>query len=60
MLDGRIGILENRKKLCYEYNITDFPWNTFLLEGEIVWYNHQHYPHVKTELNGWKINVHPT
>ena len=29
-----------------------FSWNTFLLQGKIVWYNHQHYPHIKTEING--------
>ena len=38
-----------QKKVCYKYNITDFPWNNLLLEGKIVWYNHQHYPQVKME-----------
>ena len=44
MSDGNISILGNRKKVCYKYNITDLPWNTFLLEGTIVWYNSHHYP----------------
>ena len=52
MLDGHISIIGNRKKVRYKYNITDFPWNTFLLEENIVWYIHQHYPHIKTEMNG--------
>ena len=52
MSDDHITILGKRKKVCYKYNITDFPWNTFLLEEKIVWYNHQNYPHTKAELNG--------
>ena len=60
MSDGHISILENRKKVCYKHNITVFPWNTFLLEGKIVWYNQQHYPHIKKESNGYNMNVHLT
>ena len=37
MSDEHISVLRNRKKVCYQYNITDFPWNTFPLEEEIVW-----------------------
>ena len=51
MSDEHIHILGNWKKVCCKSNIMDFPWNTFLLEGKFVWYNHQHYPHTKTELN---------
>ena len=29
MSDGHVSILENRKKICYKCNVTDFPWNTF-------------------------------
>ena len=36
MSDGHIDILKSRKIVCYRYNITDFPWNTFLLAGKIV------------------------
>ena len=36
MSDGHISILGKRKKVCYKCNITDFPRNTFLLEGKIV------------------------
>ena len=39
MPDGHSSILEKEKKvsiICYKYNITDFPWNTFLLEGKIA------------------------
>ena len=52
MLDGHTIILGNGKKVCYKYNITDFLWNAFLLEGKIASYNHQHYPNTKTELKG--------
>ena len=54
MLDWHISILVNRKKVRYKYNITDFPWNTFLLGGKIVWYNHQHYPHIKNGIEWLK------
>ena len=40
--------------VCYKYSITDFPWNTFLLDGKIVWYNHQHYPHKKNGIEWLK------
>ena len=36
--------IRKKKKVCYKNNITDFAWNTFLLEEKFVWYNHQHYP----------------
>ena len=52
MSSGHFGILGKKIKVCYKYNITDFVWNIFLMEGKIVWYNHQHYPLIKTELNG--------
>ena len=60
MSDGHISILGNKKNICYKYNITDFLWNTFLLGGKIAWYNHQHFPNIKTELNGQNVNVRPT
>ena len=53
MSDGHISILVNKKKIFYiTDNIMDFPWNTCILEGKIVWCNHHHYPHIKAELNG--------
>ena len=57
MSDGHISIsgkkrMEMEKKVCFKYNITDVAWNAFLLEGKIDWYNQQHYPHIKMELNG--------
>ena len=54
MSDGHIRILGNRKKVCCNYNITDFLWNAFLLERKIVWYNHQHYPHIKNGIEWLK------
>ena len=53
MSDGHISILGKRKKVCSKY-ITDFLWNTFLLERKIVWYNHQHYPHIKNGIEWLK------
>ena len=53
MSDGHISKLGKRKKICYKYNITDFPWNTFLWEGKIVWYNHQLYPHINWIAKIW-------
>lgn len=50
--DGHISILGKRKKACYKHSITEFPWNAFLVEEKVVWYNHQHYPYIKTEMTG--------
>ena len=40
--------------MLHKYNIAGFPWKTFLLEGKIIWYNHQPYRHIKTELNDFE------
>ena len=35
MSNRQINTLENRKRVCYKYNITDFPRHNFLLEGRL-------------------------
>ena len=47
MSDGHISILGNRRAVCYKCNITDFPWNTFPLEGK-------YYPHTKNGIEWLK------